>query len=195
MNSPTITMERESAVARLEEYEEAARKNPKLRTELDRQVMQGYRIMARGGRLVDLNEAIRHGGLNIAGLPKLAVARADAKSARWGMRSNTSMFWWHESSRYDDRYKSDRFCWVVPPGFFDYSKTPRRDFEAMTPLIPLPHRPKHDLSNYFLLWEANWFALPVDPYLLRPVVGPLMEIIAEWEVSPLELAAVRAAIR
>ena len=66
---------------------------------------------------------------------------------------------------------------------------------AFLPLVPAPLRPKYHLRNYFVLWEANWHpAPPVDPYLLKPIVGSLMEIVAEWDVSPIELAAVRQGI-
>jgi hypothetical protein len=62
------------------------------------------------------------------------------------------------------------------------------------PLIPLPMRPRRKLHNYFILWEANWNPEPPrDPYLLKPLAGTLMEIVAEWDLSPLEIAAVRGA--
>jgi hypothetical protein len=87
--------------------------------------------------------------------------------------------------------------WPVPAGTFDKDKiVVGKDFLAMTPLVPLPLRPKHKLENYFLLWEANWHpAPPRDPYLLRPLAGSLMEIIAEWELTDLEVAAVSGAMR
>ena len=206
MNSPTITMERESALAKLGEYEEAAKRNPRHKTDLDKQIMQGYRILARGGRMVDVNEALRHGGLNLAGQPKLAIARADATFTDWMRMSDLR---WNGPRAYYvktgiTRYKwvertsirDDRVQWLTADGCFPTEKLADKLYRAFTPLIPLPHRPKRDLSNYFLLWEANWHpAPPVDPYLLRPVAGSLMEVIAEWEVSAIELAAVRAAMR
>jgi hypothetical protein len=196
MDSPTITMEKDSALAKLDEYEQAAKRNPKQFQELDRQVMQGYRVLARGGRLVDVNEALRHGGLNLAGQPKLAIARADAKQVRWTLSSPNCVYWWHDRSHWSGQRASDRWRWVLNGVFNPQMCYYKGAVSAMTPLIPLPHRPKHDPSNYFLLWEANWFpAPPCDPYLLRPITGSLMEIIAEWEVTPIELAAVRNAMR
>ena len=213
MNSSTITMERESALAKLEQYEQAATARPgKVRNE-DRAIMRGYRVLAKGGRLLDVNEAIRHGGLNLAGLPKLAIARAHVERSKW---------WAETTGRYvneadpanlayrifatgggeylygptNGRVTDDRRRWRLPAETFAADRAQHgRTFEALTPLIPLPHRPRHNLSNYFLLWEANWHALPVDPYLLRPITGSLMEILAEWDVSPVELAAVRSAMR
>jgi hypothetical protein len=210
MNSPTITMERDSAAARLEEYEQAASKNPRAMHDLDRQIMAGYKALAQGHRLVDVNEAIKHGGMNLAGLPKLAIARAHVQECHW---EATSI--WRNTPGQNDwglvpdgggtfNYRSDRFprvsddraIWKLSPATFDVARQSRKPVTAMLPLIPLPLRPRHDLSNYFLLWEANWFpAPPIDPYLLKPVCGSLMQIVAEWEVTPLELAAVRGGMR
>ena len=42
-------------------------------------------------------------------------------------------------------------------------------YKAMVPTIPVHLRPKGDLKNYHILWEAEWeAAVPVDPILLRP---------------------------
>jgi hypothetical protein len=108
------------------------------------------------------------------------------------------------TSRWSGSYLigDDRAFWSVPAHTFDSEKIAKdaqgniRNFNAMTPLIPLPLRPKHKLDNYFILWEANWHPEPPrDPYLLRPLAGSLMEIIAEWDLTPLEIAAVKNAAR
>lgn len=202
MNTPTIEMERDVALEKLGEYETAMQRNPRLATQIDRDVMRGYRVLAKGGRLVDVNAAIKHAGLNLAGQPKLAIARANAEDCHWipttewihGVGSQSDggcRFAWVPRTRMTD----DRVRWIMPPLTFD-GRLSKVNAKAMSPLIPLPHRPKHALENYFLLWEANWHpAPPIDPYLLRPITGSLMEIIAEWDVSPLELAAVSAAMR
>jgi hypothetical protein len=207
MNSPTIEMDRTSALAKLEQYERAAQANPRHTTETDRRIAEGYKVLAKGGRLIDVNEAIRAGGLNLAGIPKLAIARAHAEAARWTAQSNfryTSEYpkgaWYPTGGgtfRWGDgrsRLVDDRVQWTIVPDVFDAGKTQiGNTFTALTPYIPAPHKPKYKLENYFLLWEANWHALPVDPFLLRPITGALMQIVAEWDVTPLELAAVRAA--
>ena len=157
--------------------------------------MRGYRVLARGGRLLDVNEAIKHGGLNLARLPRLAIARANAESSRWsgdwGHQGGGVYRWARRTNLVDDRVR-----WVMPAGSFDPTGMPTKELVALSPFIPLMHRPRHHLSNYFLLWEANWHpAPPVDPYLLKPITGSLMEIVAEWDVSPVELAAVRSAMQ
>jgi hypothetical protein len=200
MNSPTIQMEKSAAAAKLEEYEKAMEKNPKLATQIDRDVMRGYKLLAKGARLVDVNEAIRHGGLNLAGLPKLAISRAHVASVRFSRTSDLAAYLWHDHApRYrwsGNWYTSDTYRWVLPDNVFPWDKKDHREVMALTPLIPLPIRPARSLHNYFLLWEANWHpAPPRDPYLLQQVTGSLMEIVAEWDVSDLELAAVSAAMQ
>lgn len=208
MDSPTITMERATAVAKLAKYEDAARANPKRVADLDKGITQGYRILARGGRLVDVNEAMKAGGLNLAGQPKLAIARAHAPSVLWEpetqgqwvnlkpagyITTGGGTFNYYQTR--NKRLTDDRVRWKIANGTFPpLHLNERKNFRGMVPLVPLPHRPRHDLSNYFILWEANWHSVPVDPYLLRPLAGSLMEIVAEWDLTPLEVAAVNNGI-
>jgi hypothetical protein len=206
MNGPTITMEKDKALAKLEQYEQALREKPaRLRTETDRKIADGYRVLARGGRLVDVNETIKAGGLNLAGIPKLAISRASAESSNWraetrgeygsdgkwqSIPTGGGRYRWDGGER---RVMDDRVRWELSADSFDTAKIQTgRDFRALVPHIPLPLRPKYKLENYFTLWEANWHTLPRDPYLLRPITGALMEIIAEWDLTDLEIAAVKA---
>jgi hypothetical protein len=59
------------------------------------------------------------------------------------------------------------------------------------PLVPLPLRPKRALTNYHVLWEAEWRrAVPVDPLLLRRLgKGDLWLVVAQWDLTPVEVAA------
>jgi hypothetical protein len=216
MQSPTITMQRQQAVEKLEQYEQALRSNPRASTETDRRIADGYKVLAKGGRLIDVNEALKAGGLNLAGIPKLAFARAHVESVAWRPNAYTSKQWdrkrswsvntsgiadggglydYGRSQGFMD-YRTvidDRAMWAVPKGTFRADKVQAKDFRAMVPHVPLPHRPKHNLDNYFILFEANWHPEPPrDPYLLRPITGALMEIVAEWDLTDLEIAAVRA---
>jgi len=194
MNSPTITMDQTAAAAKLQEYSEAAKRDPDTFGATDRNIVKGLRALAKGKRLIDVNEAIVAGGLNAERLPRLAIARAHAQNAfleEWGGIT----FYWHDDRVWNSYRTSDRFCWKLPRDAFG-REIPNQRFTAPAPFIPPAHRPKHKLENYFLLWEAVWKpAPPRDPYLLRPIVGSLMEIVAEWDVTDLEAAAVRQATR
>ena len=58
------------------------------------------------------------------------------------------------------------------------------------PIIPAPIRPKAmDLSRYFVLFEAEWQAIPPkDPLLLSRLSGSLYVILAAWDLTELERA-------
>lgn len=206
MNSPTITMERQAAIQKLEEYEHAARANPRAMRDIDKGLVAGYRALAKGKRLVDVNEALKVGGLNLAGQPRLAIARAHVEACRWvpsGVNNfnlghmdtdGGGRFVYHTTNR--TFIADDRVLWLVPIGTFGRVRhnVANPSWRALVPLIPLPLRPKFNLSNYFILWEANWHPEPPrDPYLLKPLAGSLMEIVAEWDLTPLEIAAMRGA--
>ena len=59
------------------------------------------------------------------------------------------------------------------------------------PIIPVHLRPKRGLANYHVLWEAEWErVVPRDPYLLRRIgKADLWLVVAHWELSPVEMAA------
>src|SRR6266568_978846 len=45
----------------------------------DREILRGYRALPRGQQVISLQAAIRAGGVDERGLPRLAVCRADAR--------------------------------------------------------------------------------------------------------------------
>jgi hypothetical protein len=56
------------------------------------------------------------------------------------------------------------------------------------PHIPPACRPKFGLHNYHILFEVQeWKAYPVDPFLMRRVMGNLFVVEAEWDLTPLEV--------
>jgi len=67
--------------------------------------------------------------------------------------------------------------------------TTRWNHEAAVPLIPVHLRPKAALSNYHILWEAEWTKrYPVDPYLLRRFGGDAWLVVAAWDLTDVERA-------
>ena len=65
------------------------------------------------------------------------------------------------------------------------------------PLVPIDLRPKRGLANYHILWEAIWQNVPpVDPLLLRRVgPGDLWIVVAAWDLTEVEQAALAARVR
>jgi hypothetical protein len=65
--------------------------------------------------------------------------------------------------------------------------------KAQVPMIPPRHKPAGHLRAYRVLFEAVWERRPpVDPMLLRHVGGPFYVVVAQWDLSPLEQAVLRA---
>ena len=62
----------------------------------------------------------------------------------------------------------------------------RNRLKSAVPHIPPELRPEHKLENYHILFEATWQVYPVDPFLLRRIIGPLFAVVAEWELTALE---------
>ncbi|HEX8266087.1 MAG TPA: hypothetical protein VF596_11820 [Pyrinomonadaceae bacterium] len=55
------------------------------------------------------------------------------------------------------------------------------------PHVPPEIRPKTQLSNWYILFEANWEEYPIDPFLLRRIGDTMFFIVEEeWELTELE---------
>jgi hypothetical protein len=56
-------------------------------------------------------------------------------------------------------------------------------------LIALQDRGLDALRNYHILWEPDWELQPPppDPFLLKRVSHDLYAIVAQWDLSPIEL--------
>lgn len=169
MDVATITMPREAALKAYREYREHAR------TAQDHAIMTGYRQIAKGRALINAREAIAKAGFDIFGRPLLAFGRADQTHQEWLSRESFGEFT------------------IQPKWRFDYEPGPSRGwkrFRAQTPLIPPAIRPgATQLRKYWILWEANWTAPPVDPLLLRHLSGDLYVVLAAWDLTDLERAA------
>lgn len=151
-------------------------------TDEDRAIMTAYREIARGRKVICAIESIRRAGRDEAGLPKLAIIRADVRRAHC---SN-----WRESVRFSEVGKWGQ----AGNKTITVNKMPRsevsplNDGNAVVPLIPLNLRPKHALHNYHILWEADWTSAPHDPLLLRRLKGDLWLVLAAWELTAVERA-------
>jgi hypothetical protein len=154
-------------------------------------LMRGYGAIARGRQVIDLHGVMRSAGLqNVVGLPKLAIARADAKrcfvqmdqdgSAQFGSDERASLL--RANTRRRVLLPSDTFPRL-------HRRWDDQFGRAIVPLVPPTLRPAGDLANYHILWDAVWTpAPPVDPLLLRHLNGALYAIVAAWDLTPLEQA-------
>lgn len=159
---------------------------------IDHEVMTTYKAIAQGKVVIKALESMRAAGLNADGMPKLAIARADATWC-WlnGDQDGSAIFTTNERALWS--WNRNRFAlnerFAFPLGSFPFPKG--RQAKAMVPQIPLPIRPKRALQNYHILFEAEWTPVPpVDPLLLRRVgKSDLWVVLAAWELTAVEQAA------
>lgn len=187
---PTIEIPVDKAKEAFLAYREQVKKR---HSKEDWEIMQGYRALSRGMPVISLTEVFERIGRNTRGFPKLAICRADAQKVYVDVRQ--TWFPPHHFLRFimDERWVSDRATrrYIQLP-VAQHVQLPRGTWSAMVPLIPPPLRPKHALSNYHVLWEADWKnespPAPRDPYLLKRLSPNLFAVIASWDLTPLERA-------
>lgn len=204
MELATITMPRVEARKSYLEYREAIREMQgkeldEIRArqlDQDRAIARGYKQLSVGNQLIQMNRTIVAGGFDDKGLPKLALMRADIEAVevtRWA--SGDMVFQPRETNwRRRHRAASKVLRFDGPPveqsgGYF------RVDAIADAPIIPPQYRPTAHLKNYHLLWEAEWRRArtarraPRDPALLKHLGGDLWAVLAIWDLTDVERAA------
>lgn len=183
MRTPTLNdqVTQQAAAAALREYKASRGKHDAL----DYQIERIYRNIAKGKTVISVRAAIAAAGVDAEGQPKLAFGRADFA----GVRYNS---WTRGSGRlaYVDFLEhggnSRWHCEIELPGS---RYTGRR---AITPRIPPQYRPPlKSLNKYFLLWEADWHADPIDPFLLQQIAADAFIVLAAWDLTPVEMAVIR----
>jgi len=190
MNAPTITMPKEEARAKLKEYHQAVRDNP--RDETYRTMHASFRALVRGHRLIDVSKAIVAGGVDEKGFPKLALARADWPDcwcqARkiWGDPLHRRLTFSREKNDLRrGRVNSSHLAELTLALSLNVEQTDR----ARVPIIPPALKPAGRLSNYSILFEAEWdYTEPADPFLLRHLGGTLYVILDAWDLTDVERA-------
>ncbi len=198
MQTSVIKMDRDEARQRYGEYLAAVHYG----TGMDREIARAYRLLAQGKLLIRALESVRVAGLGEDGLPKLAICGAQYKSCHLELHKDGSAKftpdrWERAQSRihrlpagsfqFDDRGFLRR-QWGGKMGF-----SPTSEHTAIVPIVPANLRPKAKLSNYHILWEADWQDVPVDPMLIQRLgKGDLWVVHAAWNLTEVERAAMRA---
>jgi hypothetical protein len=158
-------------------------------TPIDREVMSAYQKLAQGRLVIKALESITTGGVDEHGLPKLAIARADAKICHLSMHGNGAATM--AMSRRTSRGLTTTFTFPAKSFGGDAGW---RNAEAIVPQAPLHLRPKRAMQNYHCMFEADWTkAPPSDPFLLRRLgKGDLWVVLAMWDLTEVEKAALKA---
>ena len=184
MNVPTIEMAPTEALNQFNAYRLAVRERHDAE---DEQIMRGYQALAKGQRVLNLYDAMKAAGVDQKNRPKLAICRSDARWCFYRCVANVPRFAMDTDARFW-RSRNARDKVIELPRA---SLPPIHDntIRALVPTIPPALRPKHALSGYFTLWEAEWEPVPpVDPMLLKHISGPLYAVLAVWDLTELERA-------
>lgn len=193
MNVATMKVDGLTARAKWIEYRRAVRANPQANDEI---LMKGYREIARGRKVLDLNSVIKAGGVDSLLRPRLAIARADSKRCNFWYEDFRPVFSHFTRTYGKERRARDRH-FVLPHRLFDvgtHTALSQVRAYAQVPMIPPSLRPAHAIEGYHILWEANWEAPPTDPLLLKHIAGPLFAILAQWDLTDLERAVMAGSL-
>jgi hypothetical protein len=159
--------------------------------------MRAYQLIAQGRLVIKAMESVVSAGLNEAGLPKLALCRADAPACdvRLGGDGSARMHDARVNARWSDGIQQSRSVFAWPRGSFAVGKSTWRA-TSLVPGPPLHLRPQRGLANYHVLWEAEWTRIvPRDPYLLRRIGwSDLWLVVAMWNLTEVERAALSTRI-
>jgi hypothetical protein len=183
MDVSTISVDPAFALQKLDEYKQATKNE---RHDQDVALRRAYKLAAKY-RLINVAAALKETGLNEKGQPRLALARADWKNVAftsgWIDGVGTRRCFSHT------RWLKDNYIrYVIPDGIYPTDALTKNSLSSPVPHIPPSVRPKYKLENYHILFEVkSWEEYPADPYLLRHVHGWIYAVVAEWELSPLEL--------
>lgn len=194
MDLQTLEITPDEAAARLAEYEAQLTEE---RTVEDDAIRSAYRAAKRGLPVIVLPDVIAAGGWFADGLPRLAVARADATQC-WatargaGPDRSEVTFCDQRADGGRARVGAHRVQVNVPR---PHGSTGWARGQTIVPIVPPVHRPKRRrLHGFHILWEVErWDPTPPeDPALIRHIRGDLWSVHAVWDLTPLERAVLAA---
>jgi hypothetical protein len=189
MNIPTIEMPTEEAQAKYDEFRDVLMKNA---TNEERILKRGYRALAKGKKIIDLDDVMKNAGQDDNGFPKLAISRADGEFVYFQQRTDGGGVFSITTNFYGRDY-STRI--VMPDGTFPqkvvyptFTHTRWANYlRAVVPVIPNAIRPRFSIQNYHILFEPVWEYVPhPDPILLKRLSGSLFVVLAAWDLTELE---------
>lgn len=180
MNVESLEVTQEQAVLALQQEYRAGRKNF---DKIDREIRRIYRAIAAGKEVISVNDAIRKGGLDVQGRPKLAIMRADQKEVICTLCHSDHVV-------FSNVHRSNAAEWhfEIPWPGRTYTNGSAR---ALLPRMP-PHIRPADPMSYHILWEADWTDIPRDPYLLKRIGKDAWVVVAAWDLTDIEVAVLRA---
>ena len=165
----------------------------------DQAIAAGYRALSIGRQLIRLTDTLRAGGRREKGYPKLAIMRADIETVEMDS-------WPSGRTRYrpyEPRWNAPQHQAASKVLSFEMGEYNGNSVEGICAVPPVPpqFRPNGHARNYHILWEvARWGpvrrsvtrARVGDPALLKHLRGDLWAVLAVWDLTEVEKAALEA---
>lgn len=181
MNVESLQVTQEQAVEAVKAYRAGRERHDAL----DKEILRIYRAIAAGKTVISVHDAIRAAGVDEFGRPRLAIMRADQEAVRCDA-------WHSEKVTFMSQMRSTAADLKFEIAWPNRAKTGVfNSLWALLPRIPPQYRPAV-LSDYHLLWEADWTAIPRDPYLLKRLGKDAWAVVAAWDLTSVEMNVLRA---
>lgn len=152
-------------------------------TDEDKRIMAIFAALASGKQVIDLPQAIRDAGRDENGLPILAAGPVKAQWCYLNQSNNVSLF----CTTNTGRRNADTIAVANFPGAKYVSQWDA--WRSHVPMLPPEHR-RWGRGNWIILWEVEEWAKaprpPGDPILLKPLLGDLYTVEAQWDLTDVE---------
>lgn len=191
MRVKAITMSKEKAKKEWKAYLALLKKR---KEKYLKEFKDAYYHLSKGRKIIDICEVMKGAGINEKFEPRLAIAPANEKTIyfhkREGGVGRFSTKWRSWGNRFDVSLPKETFPeWPKEKGH-EYT-IDKETLETSVPKIPANYVPDGELSNYYLLWEVEYWKLPPkDPILLKRVSKNLFAVLAGWQLTKLERAII-----
>jgi len=211
MEVEQLTMPQEEATKQVQALKQLFKQNKSIKQQQIYQDMRKvYGHMHHGGKVIDIYQAFKGTGLDEDNNPKIAIARADATKVHLWKQANGGAIFTSKNDRWNPGKARKTLGDIqIPSGIFEweynhpehrhrtYIKNPA--VSTIAPLIPaqiLIDEVKHNLKNYFILWEVEEWKPepPVDPILLKQLTPNLFGVLATWDLTEIERSIIRSHI-
>lgn len=184
METQTLKLDKAEAAKLYRKYREHRAYSKPADLEIERIA----KLVAEGKVVVQGAGSVVKAGVNERGLPKLAIARADAPTChlqlyRDGSARMSIAEWVRSRAKLGTNFRFEPRTFVGGAA---------GHYKSAVPHIPPDIRPKRGLENYHILYEAEWQeVVPVDPLLLRRIgKSDLFVVLGAWELTPIERAVI-----
>ncbi|HEY6058633.1 MAG TPA: hypothetical protein VIV06_11405 [Candidatus Limnocylindrales bacterium] len=179
------------------EYETRAERRRREIAEHDKAILDTLNGVLKDKEIISLRAALRAGGEDGKGRPKIAVARADERVITVHRFGNGRVDYLPIVDRnvgeLPARSATRTFSFLgLLPRLESVNSWHVVDGMSDVPHIPPAYRPSN-LEAYHIIWEADWRPVPpVDPILIRHLAGDFYTIVAAWDLTEIEAAVLGA---